>query len=589
MNIPRLAAIRQRSATTEPTGSILLLVLVVVAALALGTGTYLQLMQTELRAVRYHGRGAQATRLAESAVEYLKVVLALPPAEVQLQGGLAANPTTMQAQLADDQPSDFDRGRFTVLAPAQADGRYAGVRFGLEDEAAKLNLNVLLAEGAEDQAQFRLLALPGMTPQIADAILDWLDPDDAPRPFGAERESYAQFDPPYEPRNGPIASLDELLLVRGVTPELLYGLDQNRNFFVDAGETARGVLTQIDNTEGLLNRGWSSYLTLNSVEAMAAALGGPVDVNGPDLQSLYNSLKTSLDDGEAKFIILYRQYGASNNNQQAGGEAGPRGRGAANQQNNQRSAERNGNSPAGNARNQGASVSAGSIELNFQQQGGAQINSLLDLVGAQVSVPSESQQSQNQNQNAGQNQENNDAPNNGPNQNRNQNQGPPQIVDSPWQDDAATHRDLLKLYDVARAGQADRIAGRVNVNQAPRVVLRSIPGMTAAVINQIVAVRELEPDRVLSEQRHVIWPLVQGFVTLDEMRQLERYITTRGDAFSGQVVGFFDAGRTSARGEFVLDRSGTQPRLRLWRDLSSWGPGFSPQLLGAQPVSSQLQ
>ena len=29
------------------------------------------------------------------------------------------------------------------------------------------------------------------------------------------------------PRNGPITDLDELLLVRGVTPELLYGLDQN--------------------------------------------------------------------------------------------------------------------------------------------------------------------------------------------------------------------------------------------------------------------------------------------------------------------------------------------------------------------------
>jgi hypothetical protein len=571
-------------------GSILLLVLVVVAALALGTGTYLQLMQTELRAVRHHGRGAQATRLAESAVEYLKVVLALPPAELQLKGGLAANPLTMQAQLADDQPSEFDRGRFTVLCPTQVDGRYAGVRFGLEDECAKLNLNALLAEGAEEHARNRLLALPGMTPPIADAILDWLDPDNEPRELGAERETYAQSIPPYEPRNGPVTSVDELLLVRGVTPELLYGLDQNRNFFVDNGETARGVLTQLDNTEGLFNRGWSAYLTTTSVEALAPPLGGPADVNGPQLQQLYNALKTArLDESQAKFIILYRQYGPSNNtNHQGSNTRSPDRQGAGAQGANQQPSARNGNSPAANARQQGTTVDAASIELNFQQQGGTQINSLLDLVGAQVSVPSESRQGQNQNQNGQQNQDNNGQQPRGPNQNQNQT-GPPQIVDSPWKDDAASFRDLLKLYDAARAGQAPRVAGRVNINAASRVVLRSIPGMTLVALNQIVAARELEPDRALSEQRHAIWPLLAGFVTLDEMRQLERYVTSRGDAFSGQAVGFFDAGPTVARGEFVLDRSGTQPRTRLWRDMSPWGPGFSPQLLGAQPAATQVQ
>jgi len=85
---------------------------------------------------------------------------------------------------------------------------------------------------------------------------------------------------------------------------------------------------------------------------------------------------------------------------------------------------------------------------------------------------------------------------------------------------------------------------------------------------------------VLSDQRHAVWLLVENIVTLEEMKQLERYVTTRGDAFSGQAVGFFDAGPSAARDEFVVDRSGATPRLRTWRDLSPLGRGFTTAALG---------
>src|SRR5690606_38691018 len=69
-----------------------------------------------------------------------------------------------------------------------------------------------------------LLALPGMTEDVADAILDWLDADDEPRPLGAEFEDYyLNLQPAYKPANGPIDSIEQLLLVRGVTPQLLFG------------------------------------------------------------------------------------------------------------------------------------------------------------------------------------------------------------------------------------------------------------------------------------------------------------------------------------------------------------------------------
>jgi len=566
-------------------GSVLLMVLVVVALLTLGTATYLELMQNERQAVRHHGRGLQAIRLAESGVEYVRTQLTLTPEELLQAGGLANNPALMQAIIVDDEGDEFDRGRFSIVSPAQTDGIYSGYRFGLENESAKLNVNALLAEGAEDQAQTRLMALPGMTVEVADAILDWLDADESPRLNGAEAEEYAQATPPYEPRNGPIADLDELLMIRGVTPELLYGIDQNRNLMIDAAESPRGLLADIDNADGLLNRGWSAYLTTTSVEAMqpaSAAASGPatsagatkVDLNGQNLQTLYDNLKSTIGDDKAKFLVVYRQYGPFQDQQQAGGAVVPgqqSGGGAGGTGGGQQSSQGNsgaGNGERGNAdvgvqpggpiaggQNQNQTpveVDAAGITLKFEQQGQTQINSPLDLVGVKVQIPG--------------------ADN-----------SPPQNVSSPWGEDNNAYRELLKLYDVAApSAGARRVAGRVNVNSATRVVLNSIPGLPEAAVGKIVSRREVEPELNLTDQRHAVWLLIEGIVTLPEMKQLERFVTTGGDAFSGQSIGFFDAGPAAARQEFVVDRSGTSPHVRLQRDLSPLGRGYSTLDLGVE-------
>lgn len=57
---------------------------------------------------------------------------------------------------------------------------------------------------------------------LVDAVLDWRDPDDLPRPRGAEEQWYiGQGRAP--PRNGPFATVQELARVRGL--EHLNGLD----------------------------------------------------------------------------------------------------------------------------------------------------------------------------------------------------------------------------------------------------------------------------------------------------------------------------------------------------------------------------
>ncbi|MDW7979193.1 MAG: general secretion pathway protein GspK [Verrucomicrobiales bacterium] len=58
---------------------------------------------------------------------------------------------------------------------------------------------------------------------IAGAILDWIDPDNATHPGGAETDYYLGCIPPYEAKNGPIDDMAELLLIKGVTPEIFWG------------------------------------------------------------------------------------------------------------------------------------------------------------------------------------------------------------------------------------------------------------------------------------------------------------------------------------------------------------------------------
>ena len=74
-----------------------------------------------------------------------------------------------------------------------------------------------------------------MTDEIAAAIIDWIDQDDNTE-SGAETDYYATLDPPYAAKNGPFDTIEELLLVKGVTPEILYGEDANRNGVLDPNE-----------------------------------------------------------------------------------------------------------------------------------------------------------------------------------------------------------------------------------------------------------------------------------------------------------------------------------------------------------------
>ena len=121
----------------------------------------------------------------------------------------------------------------SLLSSLSVDGR---AELRVIDASRKININSLVSETGVVNVRFRELLKRFLSfddfrlgtdeiEDILDAITDWLDPDDEVTRFGAESSYYLSLDRPYRCRNGPMQSVEELRLVRGITPELFYGTE----------------------------------------------------------------------------------------------------------------------------------------------------------------------------------------------------------------------------------------------------------------------------------------------------------------------------------------------------------------------------
>ena len=295
---------------------VLLAVLVVVVLLSLAAYQYSELMTAEFHAASSHARALQAKSAADSGVWYAAALLGDADNLSTLSGNPYDNATTFQdvpisadsSGSGDDSADQRRQMMFSLLSVRDADDPLVttqAYRFGVVDEAGKINLNALLQlDSTGNAGSTMLMLLPNMTQDVANAILDWMDPDDTPRASGAESDYYSSLNPPYQCKNGPLDSLEELLLVQGVTPQLLFGNDRNRNGTLDPGEDIYG--------QGQVDRGWSAYLTVYSRESNVDARGNPrIYLNDSNLTELSTNLTTALGQSLANFIIAYRLYGGT--------------------------------------------------------------------------------------------------------------------------------------------------------------------------------------------------------------------------------------------------------------------------------------
>ena len=92
----------------------------------------------------------------------------------------------------------------------------------ISDEGAKININKITDETRASFVKvLTAYKLEELTAEIiTDSILDWLDEDELHHVNGAEKQYYDTLPEPYEPKNGPFETIEELTLVRGITPEI---------------------------------------------------------------------------------------------------------------------------------------------------------------------------------------------------------------------------------------------------------------------------------------------------------------------------------------------------------------------------------
>jgi len=88
------------------------------------------------------------------------------------------------------------------------------IKVSIEDAQSRFNLNSV-GDPANLQVLKKLLGELRLDPLLADSLADWIDPDSDTRPGGAEDVYYLNLDPPYRAANQPLASIDELRLIRG--------------------------------------------------------------------------------------------------------------------------------------------------------------------------------------------------------------------------------------------------------------------------------------------------------------------------------------------------------------------------------------
>jgi len=146
--------------------------------------------------------------------------------------------------------------------------------YGLTDEAGKINLNSASLE--------MLLRLPGMTTELAASIIDWRDEDSEISTGGAENEYYLLQSEPYNCKNAAFETVEEILLVKGASEELLYGEDTNLNGILDDHENDGDLSDPPDNRNGRLEPGFYDYVTVYSVEANVDSKGNQrININDP--------------------------------------------------------------------------------------------------------------------------------------------------------------------------------------------------------------------------------------------------------------------------------------------------------------------
>jgi hypothetical protein len=134
-----------------------------------------------------------------------------------------------------------------------------------------------------------------------------------------------------------------------------------------------------------------------------------------------------------------------------------------------------------------------------------------------------------------------------------------------------TIEDLAILMDRATMEDKKKLDHVININTAPRAVLECIEGLEDEQIDAILETREKLSDAKL---RSPTWLVSEGVMEMETFAEIAPNITTRGQQFSIESLGYADHKGMVARLQVVLDMVGPIPQVIYYRDISYMGAPF---------------
>ncbi|MGO9526148.1 MAG: type II secretion system minor pseudopilin GspK [Verrucomicrobiia bacterium] len=250
-------------------GVAIVIVLWVIMVLSLLISGFAFTMHVETQIASYARKELKAEMLARSGIEVAKMQLLL-----HQQSAADAEYDALNQDWATNEElyvnHELGDGVFNVK---------------ITDEESKMPINT-----ASELQLERLMTLLSVDPSdgdiIVDSILDWIGPGELTRLNGAKSDYYMSLSPPYRAKDAPMDRVDELLLVRGVTPELFYGTAATDKDPAQPG--LREVFTTM--SSGQVNVNTASPIVLQAmlgldeaqVQAVVARRDGPDGIPGTD-------------------------------------------------------------------------------------------------------------------------------------------------------------------------------------------------------------------------------------------------------------------------------------------------------------------
>jgi general secretion pathway protein K len=200
----------QELANNDRGGVALVLVLWIIVVLTAIVGEFSFSMRTDLNATKNFKEEEESYQAALAGIELAKLEILTVKEPFYVYKSETDTLVFGEDNEEPDRTGELDNSLYSYI---------------INDEDGKLNIN-----NATQQQMKKVISNSGVeiteVDTIVDSIVDWRDSNDLHMLNGAEEDYYRTLEPPYSCKDGPFDIIEELLLIKGVTPEIFYGSEE---------------------------------------------------------------------------------------------------------------------------------------------------------------------------------------------------------------------------------------------------------------------------------------------------------------------------------------------------------------------------